>query len=194
MDDALNTMMNVARIRGGHGNDEWATICWIGWQAKGIDGQPRECGEILIHSSFGSWAHSWGHLGIAFDKWLQEAERDYCAVKFMGAKAYKFDGEKTVRELRRRLIDARRHDGLSREEARGIWDYVEDRQSELEASEHDFVNVMTQAETELVATKRVQQFISEPWEFTCTSLDNQFAGFWRDLWPVFVEHLKARPA
>lgn len=184
-----DTTGETYRIRtAGH---EWATIVLFGWQATGNDGTPRECGEILIHSGFGQWAYSWGHLGVPFKRFLLKAERGYIATKFMGADAYKFDGRLTVLELRKRLLRWRREGQLNTEEARQLWDYIEEREVELESSTHDFVGVMQQAETELVATKAVLRFAQEPWEHLATSLDIQFAGFWREVWPVFLEQLRA---
>lgn len=202
------TQMNVIRIRGGAGNYEWATICWTGWRATGNDGTPRECGEILIHSSFGSWANQWGHLGIAFDEWLQDAECDYCAGKFMGSAAYKFDGEKSVRHLRQSLLEHRKAGDITKNDARTIWSWIEDNKLSLESSEHEFVQVLSDCAGSAVwqdARKGKPSwdtgpglgachFLAEPWDRPATSLDRSFAGFWRDLWPVFVEHLKARPA
>lgn len=170
--------------------NEWATIVLFGWQATGNDGTPRECGEILIHSSFGSWANSWGHLGTPFKNFLLKAERDYIATKFMGTDAYKFDGALTVRELRRRLLRWRREGQLNKDEARQLWDYIEEREVELECSTHDFVGAMQQGETELVSSKAMRCFLQEPWEHLATSLGIQFAGFWREVWPVFLGALK----
>lgn len=184
-----DTTAEVYRIRTtGH---EWATIVLFEWQATGNDGTQRECGEILIHSGFGSWANSWGHLGTPFKSFLLKAECDYIATKFMGADAYKFDGALTVRELRRRLLRWRQESQLNKDEARQLWDYIEEREVELECSTHDFVGAMQQGETELVSSKAMRRFLQEPWESLATSLDIQFAGFWREVWPVFLEQLKA---
>lgn len=186
--------METYRIRAGHADMEWATICILGWQAKGIDGQPRECGEILIHSSFGSWAFSWGHLGKPFKRFLVKAEREYVAGKFIGAKAYKFDGEKSVRELRQSLIERRRQGDLDKDEARVIWDWIEEREMELESSADLFVERLYDLRSEMREERSfgrgALRFLEEPYERTCTSLDRQFAGFWRDIWPAFIGQLK----
>lgn len=183
-----DTSADVYRIR--TARHEWATIVLFGWQQPGNDGTPRECGEILIHSGFGSWANSWGHLGMPFKAFLLKAERDYIATKFMGADAYKFDGELTVRELRKRLLRWRLEGRLNKDEALQLWDYIEERQVELESSTHDFVGAMQQAETELTPTRQLLRFVQEPWEHMATSLDHQFAGFWREIWPVFLHQVK----
>lgn len=185
----IDTTGQTYRVR--TAGQEWATIVLFGWQAIGNDGTPRECGEILVNSSFGQWAYSWGHMGMPFKRFLLKAECHYVAGKFMGVDAYKFDGELTVRELRKRLLRYRQKGQLNKDEARQLWDYIEEREFELESSTHDFVGAMQQAETELVATKAVRRFVQEPWEHLATSLDIQFAGFWREVWPVFLEQLKA---
>lgn len=198
------TTMNVVRVRGGFDGAEWATVCWHSFQATGVDGKPRECGEILIHSSFGSWANSWGHCGVSFDKFLMKIERGYCADKFMGEKARVFDGEATVRELRTSLIEARRTGGLTRNDARSIWDWIEENELDLQSGGNEFVYRMNEcareAEWEDALTGRPDwdtgpgrgalHFLEEPWDRIRTDIDKQFEGFWRDLWPVFIEHLK----
>lgn len=196
--------MKVARIRGGHSNQEWATICYQGWQGTGVDGQPRECGEILIHSSFGSWANSWSHLGQPFEEWLKEAEKEYCAGKFLGSKAYTFDGEKTVKELRASLLECRREGSLTKNDAKSLWDWVEESQLELECSADSFCNAMSRCFDEAdwqdvmpgkYATtgpgRGARHFLQEPWERIVTSLDRSFNNFWEALWPVFVANLQS---
>lgn len=185
----IDTTAETYRVRtAGH---EWATIVLFGWQATGNDGTPRECGEILINSSFGQWANSWSHLGMPFKRFLRKAERSYIATKFMGADAYKFDGQLTVLELRQRLLDWRKEGQLNKDDARKLWDYIKEREDELESSPNDFVGVMQEAQSELVNSVDMRYFVEEPWEHLATSLDIQFAGFWREVWPVFLEQLKA---
>lgn len=198
------TTMNVARVRGGFDGAEWATICWQGWQATGVDSRPRWCGEILIHSSFGSWANSWGHCGVPFDQFLMKIECDYCAGKFMGSKAYVFDGEESVRNLRSSLIEHRRTGDITKNDARAIWDWIDENDLGLENSDSEFVNLLNncarEADWQDPLTGRpdwdtgpgrgARYFLEEPWERISTSIDKQFEAFWRDLWPVFLEHLK----
>lgn len=183
-----DTSADVYRIR--TARHEWATIVLFGWQQTGNDGTPREVGEILIHSGFGSWANSWGHIGMPFKEFLLKAERSYIATKFMGADAYKFDGQLTVRELRKRLLRWRQEGQLNKEDARQLWDYIDEREVELGSSTHDFVGAMHQAETELVLSRQLLRFVQEPWEYLATSIDPQFAGFWREVWPVFLAQIK----
>ncbi len=178
--------MNAARVRA---DAEWATICWRGWTATGVDGKPRECGEILIHSSFGSWGHAWHHLGIQFDQWLPAAERAYCAEKFMGSHAYKFDGVKTVLGLRQHLLEKRLYGELTKAQARKVWDWIADNEDQLEAGSDMFCMTMQDG---YALCDGAKSFFEEPWEMIRKSLDPSFASFWEQLWPVFIGHIKTQ--
>lgn len=193
--------MEVYRIR--H-QGEWATICVQGWQATGIDGTPREIGEILIYSSYGAWAYQWGHLALPFKQWLAKAdEPGYIAGKFLGANADVFDGEKSVRELRRSLLEHRRMGDLTKNDARAIWDFIEDHDDEMERSADLFCERMfdcvNQADwpprdgwySDAGPERGARYFLEEPWERICTSMDHEFAAFWRVIWPVFSEQLRS---
>lgn len=196
--------MDVYRVRA---NGEWATICVQGWQvpADKFCPEPREIGEILIHSSFGSWAYQWGHLGLPFKQWLVKTnDRDYVAGKFLGTKAYEFDGQKTVAELRKSLIEYRRTGDLTKNDAATLWEYINDNESELEHSADSFCQVMgdayERADWQDLMTQQkypergpgrgARHFLEEPWERTSTTLNRSFAAFWRDIWPVFQGALR----
>jgi len=186
-----STGMDVYRVRAGYKGYEWATICVQGWQATGNDGQPREIGEILIHSSYGSWAYQWGHLGLPFKQWLAKADdKDYIAGKFLGSKAYVFDGQKTVAELRHRVIEKRRNDVLNRDQARAIWNWIEEHADELECSGDRFCERMSEGPSDCELSGAGARFFQEPWEWICTSLDHQFEAFWHKIMPAFQQALR----
>ena len=194
-----STDFEVYRIRAGYHDQEWATIAIKGWQvpADAYCSTPREIGEILIHSSFGSWAYQWSHLGVEFKAWLAgNRDRSYMAEKFLGSAAYKFDGEKTVKGLRERVIEQRRHGGLRKEEARLIWDWIEENELELETSPDSFVNKMYDGPRDCDELTRSTgaRFFEEPWEHIATSLDRPFDGFWTQVWPVFRQALREEMA
>lgn len=188
------TDWDVYYVRAGH---EWATIAIKGWQATGNDNQPREIGEILIHSSYGTWAYQWGHLGEPFKKWLTEADdRVYIAQKFLGSNAFVFDGEKTVRHLRERVIENRKCGDLDKDAARLIWGWIENNEHELESSIDSFVNTMFDGPSVCGGMTRNTGgwFFEEPWEHTATSLDRKFSAFWTTIMPVFQQALRSEIA
>lgn len=173
-------------------NLEWASIVVRCWQAEEY-GKTRHCGEILIHSSYGSWANSWGYCGSQFKQFLIGLNFDYIFTKFMGHEFKVFDGELSVRRLRDRLIESRKEGGVTKDEARECWDEIEGRESELESSEREFVDAVY-AIVHRVDSGRVQRIFCEPWELIRKTADQQAVGFWRDIWPEFAAALKAELA
>lgn len=177
---------------------EWATVVVKGWQGQGLDGSLREVGEILVHSSYGSWGYQWGHLGEPFKQWLADLpayERSYVAGKFLGSAAYEFDGDATVALLCERLLEWRRSGDLSRDEARTIWDWIEDNAEEIVCSEADFFKAMESAACghaygldEL--SNAALKFFDDAWDMPQRCLHRGFAGFWRCLWPPFQQALR----
>lgn len=192
-------------VRAGEQDMEWATIIIRGWQAPGNDGRPREIGEILVHSSYGSWAYQWGHLGQPFKEWLATMnDKHYVAGKFLGTNAYVFDGEKTLQGLRESILEARRAGDLPKSDARTIWDYVEENSVEMESSEDRFVDKMydcmreadwqdldRQSKYPATAPSRdARHFLEEPWERIQRGLNRQFATFWDLMIPPFQATLR----
>lgn len=135
----------VYRIRAGRGNYEWATIAIREWSNNLSGAERRERGEILIFSSFGSWAYQWGHLGLPFRRFLLTAEFDYVFTKFMGNDLEIYDGDATFKTLKARLIEKRRERHLDKKMIRKVWDFVHDHQSRAEESLRDFVDVVSGA-------------------------------------------------
>ncbi|WP_101048891.1 hypothetical protein [Macromonas nakdongensis] len=191
---------DVYHVRASH---EWATIAVKGWQAIDVDQRPREIGEILIHSSYGSWAYRWSHLGKPFKGWLAEADDpSYIAGKFLGSEAYVFDGEKTVRQLRQSLLEHRKTGDITKGDARAIWDWIEYNEYDLESSSDRFVERMRDCEDEAdwptqsgrfkdaTPERGARYFLQEPWERIATSLDRSFVRFWEVLMPVFQQALR----
>lgn len=170
---------------------EWATILIRSFRATGVDGEPREVGEILVHSSFGSWAYQWGHLGRPFKQWLAKGpEREYVASKFLGTMAYVFDGASTVRNLRRSLLENRRSTDITKDDARAIWDWINDYEGELEQDERSFVESMSDCMGSAVWESGARHFLEAPWERLANKLNPQFAGFWETFMPAFVDTIR----
>ncbi len=183
----------IYRIRGGHQDWEWATIAICAWTRPGNDGKPREGGDILIHSSYGSWAYQWGHLGLPFKQWLAKTtDADYLCTKFLGTKADVFSGELTVQALREDLLKMRREGSFGKKSAREIWDWIEDHEATLMSSGHDFVECMNGGliDCHMHVPGTHTDFFDDPWERFRTTMDHGFAGFWRELWPIFQTQLR----
>jgi hypothetical protein len=149
-------------------------------------------GEIMINSSFGSWGNSWNACGVPFKQFLIGIEFDYCFTKFMGHKLQRFDGETSVRELLRSIASKRREGALSKPKAREAWELVKEHSEEAESCQHGFGTAMLAIASELHANNPMIQDFADPcaWQIH-TRYDPQAVGFWREIWPEFIEALKA---
>lgn len=170
-----------------HNDHEWATICLRQWIRESTDGHPRYCGEILINSSFGSWANSWGHCGTPFKSFLAGLDFGYLFGKLMGTGLEVFDGEGSINAVKQRIIECRRGDRycrVSKEEAREAWDALVCSESEAEYSLDGFVRVLLDIRDERIGDD-LQEQLAEPWEYSVTKPHPQAVGFWEHIWPEF---------
>lgn len=190
------TTRECYEVRDGRRGGEWANItlaCWDNPPQPGYTRTSMYCGgEIQIHSSFGSWGHSWSSCAVPFKRFLVGAEFDYVFTKFMGTKLDRFDGEGSAREVLKWIIEDRRHSGISKAEAREAWDAFDDVRSMAECGEHDFGMAMMDVARSLDRRHPMHDNFADPCGWPkVTKYDMQAQGFWRQLWPLFIEALKA---
>lgn len=181
----------VYRVRN---NGEWATIAIREWRTAPdpmCGGISRECGEILIHSSFGTWAYQWGNLGIPFRHFLLKANFDYVFTKFMGDDLQCFDGEARVRAVFKMILRYSRESYLTKDQARELWDEVRSVASQAECDEREFGEAMLHVRHQIDDDNPMADYFSDPMEWPRLTRDDcQAVGFWRELWPHFVNHLR----
>jgi len=171
-------------------NLEWATICVVEFPSRqGVYG-----GEILIHSSFGSFGHSWNNLGEPFKWFLVNVDFSYLFGKFKGSDLFVYDGEKTFREILRRVLDNRLEKAISKSAARSLWDELQGEQERIESSAHDLVEVAREIRSFLEWDHSIMRLLDEPWEYAAKKYDGQCEGFWREIWPLFRNELQSELA
>lgn len=181
-------------VRDGRG--EWANItlhCWTRTHSQGTQHEGTyHCGEITIQSSFGCWGYIWTACGSPFKRFLQRASFDYVFTKFMGDKLARYDGDATVRKLRSEVIEQRKRRRLDMDEARKVWDAIAYEADRIESgSETDFGYAMFDIARALDDKHPMREHFADPcaWD-RCTRHDPQAAGFWRCIWPLFIDALK----
>lgn len=189
------TTRECYEVRAGH---EWANIMMRCWDNPPPEGSRRGmyyCGEITIQSSFGTWGYVWTACGVPFKQFLVRAEFDYVFTKFMGTKLDRFDGEASAREVSKWITGGRRERHLSKAEAREAWEAFGELRSMVEHSEHDFGAAMMDVARSLGREHPLHDNFADPCEWPReTHYDHQAAGFWRQLWPPFIEALRAELA
>ncbi len=148
---------------------EWARI-WI-----------TDDGCISIVSDYGNFGYWFGAPACEFRMFLMGCGDDYLARKFAAGEE-ELDSHATEKAAKRLVLDERRAQRITREQARDEWDMVVavDWSSEYDRCKWYF------EETQLVdcATSDVLHF----------RLPIRVTEFLRVLWPLFVEQLKAELA
>ncbi len=179
-------------VRKGH---EWANITLACWDRPANVGTQHECtyycGEITIQSSFGTWGYVWTACGVPFKRFLMRAEFDYVFTKFMGAKLDRHDGDGTMRQLRRDIIEQRRQGSLDRDEAREAWDAVEWERDRIESDETSCGYALMEVASRLGDRHPMREHFADPSAWPrAKKHDCQAVGFWRELWPSFIAELR----
>ena len=173
-----------------HTKWECATIalrCWERETSSGI----YYCGEILINSSFGSWANTWTACGQPFKQFLQKAEFDYVFTKFMANRLHRFDYEASVASVRKMILRKRQEGYVDKDEAREAWDLLYEYEPGSGANERDFGDAMLSIGSDMSYENPLKENFADPcaWD-TRTKYDCQAVGFWGQIWPEFLAELK----
>jgi hypothetical protein len=155
------------KIRSTNGGFAWADIT--------IDANERG-GRIQIASDYGNWSNYWGAAGSDFKDFLKRISHDYAASKF-GAERW-IDVKATVAMYKRDLLEQRREERLEQEEARQIYDEIDDLKMESHST-------LVQA---IQHSAYVLDFINSVYDMPelCYEDNPHFLHFWNELWPVLL--------
>jgi len=139
--------------------------------------------ELTCNTSFGTVGHYWSSMGGPAAWFLDKINRDYLIGKLWGMQETVFNADKAMRQVRTMILQDRRAGDLSREEARARWNDIAggaDDEFEFHTLVHD------------------NDWLSETVYGGGSSFGEvpnpQAVGFYRHLWPVFIEQLKADAA
>ena len=145
------------------------------WADITIDANGRT-GRISIASDYGSWSNYWGACGKGFKSFLASINEGYVAEKF-GAEP-RIDVEASAKSWRNRILESRREEHITDEEARDAWDEIEG----LAMYGH------SQVEAELLQSNHLIEFLREWADYDWFEYEPcpRFARFWKEIWPVLL--------
>ena len=177
------------RLKGG---DHWRCA----WAIISISND----GVFNAQTDCGNFSYRWGSFGDCFKSFLIDIcskDTDYLYRKISDPdREGRIDMEKTVENMKRRVIQRRREYGihflreeLTPNEARDLWDSLEDIESHGEVSNDAFASIFYH---ELPSEGRRKVFADEFWydDLLVTTPDRQAKTFCEVVAPIFAEILK----
>ena len=130
---------------------------WNGWAILTIN---EDTGEIHIQSDYGNYQHRWtpAHTGRkgpqAMHDFFATGSTGYFVDKFSYGDQPDlkdvFDEERTKAGIRSRIVEARRGLDIERDDARELWDEVDE---------------WCEFDCKLACPGELEEFLGEPWEF-----------------------------
>lgn len=161
-------------------DQEWARI----FIQQGTRESGSTWGYISVISGYGNFGHCFSCCSGEFRRFLCGLNRDYLMGKFFGSALQVFDNDKAATDLKKFLIDRRRHGGVEKEEAREMWNHLVDIHTNGYQSQETFYTALCER-----WDKRFWDW--EAWSIGGTVMNPQALGFWETIWPVFVAALRA---
>lgn len=147
---------------------------------------PRYWVHVSILSDYGDFGYCWSHIGERWQAFLAGISFDYAMQKMMGPRFSEHlsldDCKAKAREL---VLDRRRNDGLTKTEARELWDAVDDTDENypVEAFLCEWDRASSGA-----------MYRNDLWDGNWKQPAPAAVGFWSEIWPHFTAAITAESA
>lgn len=179
-----------------YADGEFAVICVDAHETAPLsDPEAKKYGgQILVHSSFGSFAYSWSNCGAPFKEFLPKLEFHYFAQKMKGHQAYVFDGVGTLAQVKDQLIVLFNEGSLDGADVKVLADDLDMFSYELTSSVEEFMATMAHLESRHSDVKNANLVFADAASYLRNKADPAIVSFWTLLWPQFINALKAETA
>lgn len=126
-------------------------------------------GSVTILSDYGHWSFFWmpAHRSQKLPDFLAGLLADYAGGKFLGESLHVYDREETARGIKDYILECRRDDSMTRQEARGHWEEIGLLEDGFDAW-------------------CLETTIADAWEMHRTIMNPDWRNFWDRLWVPFL--------
>jgi len=164
----------------------WAHIFVRHGMGTNLDGSPRGWVHLSVISDYGSFGYCWTHIGACpWREFLTGLDLHYAMNKMLGPRfKVPLSGIEAEEKARSLVIDGRRN-GISKSDARELWDGIPAGDDFPEAGE--FCRAWDSQSSGAF-------YRHELWDCEWQKVNPQATGFWSDVWPVFRSQLEAETA
>ncbi|WP_114729495.1 hypothetical protein [Vibrio cholerae] len=141
----------------------------------------QESVRVAINSDYGTFAHNWTHCGGDPKEFLTDIDFDYCMKKLTNYKHYVPAPEQYPIEVKQSIIESRREENLTKEEAREAW-------GDMLNTEHSEGDLYFQELIDHPLFEKV--FGATEYLPSAQKVDPCCQDFWDKVWIPFVGQLK----
>lgn len=153
-------------------------------KADKLTSNDRHWVSVSVISDYGSFGFCWSHIGEDWRDFLAGIDFDYAMKKMMGLRLWvPLDVSEASDKAKSTVIDLRRHDCLSREEARDLYDAAESASGDAFNCQH----FLAEWNSESMGKVSSRDLYDGRWE----KYNPQAVGFWADIWPHFIAAIQA---
>jgi hypothetical protein len=143
--------------------------------------------NVSVISDYGSFGFCWSHIGGDWRDFLASLDFDYAMKKMMGLRLWTpLDVSEAADKARGLVVERRRHDGLTRADARQLFDAIESARGDAFNCQH----FLAQWDSESNCLMSRHDLYDDKWE----KYDPQAEGFWSEIWPHFTAAIIAERA
>lgn len=162
-------------------NGEYGTFFLREFQRQREDGSTAYSAELTANTSFGAVGYYWSAMGCPAKEFFKKTDMHYLGTKLWGASSRLFDCDETLQNIRSDLLAQRRQKLMDKDEAMAIWD---DLQSlEHCSSQDEFRHMMGDL-------SHIDEWLPANEVPFGTRPNPQLVGFFKELWPAFVEAIQ----
>jgi hypothetical protein len=145
----------------------------------------EKSGCVFIQSDYGDYAYRWSSFGDDIRKFLCSCDTHYLYGKFGGQLPREFNTPKTIKAIKKDLIEYRRNSYPSAKHAREIWDQIHSRIN-LNYTDADefFHDIMDHTDV-------MEIYSGDPTSVPIHTDPNfQLDSFLKLIWPEFIKYLQ----
>jgi len=147
----------------------------------------EKTGTFASYGTFGTYAYQWQAIGDrTLKQFVAGLDFDYFMNKAKEGSYTEFDAEKTIVQMKDRVLDMRRWEELTKEQAREAW-----RELTVLPSLLDWEDDESEFYKEAFNREAVVRAFNSPVDCSRgTRVNAQCRGFWDKMWPKFLEQIR----
>lgn len=174
-------------------NGEYATMALRAWRTTTPGGRVQHAGEVLIHSSFGSFCYTWPNVAVPFKQFLRDISYESFMRKTLGLSSRVYCPGKTGEQFTRLLESLVAGSSITRQQADTVLlaysaDLPRSHQAYIET-----IDALADSDEmrNLFAQEQIDEVFGEARMLKGMKENPQAVGFWAQLWPELVATLRA---